>query len=68
MGWSYHYLLIKVFYFKEKRKMQNTTLCFSFNSKHQLGVEPFERLPPMFCDAKKEIFDLDLKKFYFDLQ
>jgi hypothetical protein len=48
--------------------MQNTTLCFSFNSKHQLGVEPFERLPPMFCDAKKEIFDLDLKKFYFDLQ
>lgn len=43
--------------------MQNHTLCFSFNSKHQLGVEPFERLPPYFV-AKEEFFDLVKKRFY----
>jgi hypothetical protein len=45
--------------------MQNESLCFSFNFKHQLGVEPFERLPPTF-DTKKIFLTLVGKDFIFN--
>lgn len=47
--------------------MQNVSLCFSFNSKHQLGVEPFERLPP-YLTLKKIFLTLVGKDFIFKLQ
>lgn len=43
--------------------MQNETLYFSLNDKHQLAIEPFERLPPYFV-AKKDFFDFNWKRFY----
>ena len=43
--------------------MQNTTLYFSLNSKHQLAIEPFERLPPYFV-TEKDFFDF-LKESYY---
>ena len=43
--------------------MQVTRLCFSLNGKHQLTIEPFERLPPYF-DTEKDFFDF-LKESYY---
>jgi hypothetical protein len=44
--------------------MQNSSLCFSLNGKHQLVIGQTERLPPLDFDAKKEFFDLVKKRFY----
>lgn len=46
--------------------MQDGSLCFSLNSKHQLTVGPFERLPPTFGTLKKIFLTLVGKDFIFN--